>query len=161
MPIISRVSEPVGTESWPEAGIADLIICPRASNHGICIVKDNRPVNLDIGSMKLPITAYASITHRVSGVFLFVGVGLLIWMLDASLSSSESFASLANTLSSVPAKLLLWAVLAGAAYHSVAGIKHLIMDFGIGESLEGGVMGARIVIASAVVLTLLAGAWIW
>ena len=111
--------------------------------------------------MKLPITAYASITHRVSGVFLFVGVGLLIWMLDASLSSPESFASLANTLTSVPAKLLLWAVLAGAAYHSVAGIKHLIMDFGIGESLEGGVMGARIVIASAVVLTLLAGAWIW
>ena len=124
-------------------------------------VKDTRPVNLDIGTMRLPITAWASITHRASGVFLFVAMAVLIWMLDASLRSPESFASLQATLGSVPVKLILWAILAGAAYHSVAGIKHLIMDFGIGETMEGGVLGARIVIGSAVVLTLIAGAWIW
>ena len=111
--------------------------------------------------MRLPITAWASITHRASGVFLFVAMAVLIWMLDASLRSPESFASLQATLGSVPVKLILWAILAGAAYHSVAGIKHLIMDFGIGETMEGGVLGARIVIGSAVVLTLIAGAWIW
>ena len=124
-------------------------------------VKDNRPVNLDIGTMRLPITAWTSITHRASGVFLFVAMAILIWMLDASLRSPESFASLQQTLTSVPVKLVLWAILAGAAYHSVAGIKHLIMDFGFGESMEGGVLGARIVIASAVVLSLMAGVWIW
>jgi succinate dehydrogenase / fumarate reductase cytochrome b subunit len=124
-------------------------------------VKDNRPVNLDIGTMRLPITAWTSITHRASGVFLFIGTAVLIWMLDASLRSPESFASLQATLDSVPVKLVLWAILAGAAYHSVAGIKHLVMDFGFGETMEGGVLGARIVIALAVVFTLLAGAWIW
>ena len=124
-------------------------------------VKDSRPVNLDIGTMRLPITAWASITHRASGVFLFVAVAVLIWMLDASLRSPESFAALQETLTSVPVKLVLWAILAGVAYHSVAGIKHLIMDFGLGESLEGGILGARIVIISAVVLTLLGGIWIW
>jgi succinate dehydrogenase / fumarate reductase cytochrome b subunit len=124
-------------------------------------VKDTRPVNLDIGTMRLPITAWASITHRASGVFLFVAMAVLIWMLDASLRSPESFASLQQTLTSIPAKLVLWVILAGAAYHSAAGIKHLVMDFGIGETMEGGVLGARITIASAVVLAVLAGVWIW
>ena len=49
-------------------------------------------------------------------------------------------------------KFILWAVLAGLAYHTVAGIRHLIMDFGIGESLNGGQIGARIVLVLAIVL---------
>ena len=124
-------------------------------------VKDTRPVNLDIGTMRLPITAWASITHRASGVFLFVAVAILIWMLDASLRSPESFASLQQTLSSVPVILVLWAILAGGAYNTVAGVMHLIMDFGLGESMEGGILGARFVIISSIVLTLLGGIWIW
>ncbi|MCB1849076.1 MAG: succinate dehydrogenase, cytochrome b556 subunit, partial [Halieaceae bacterium] len=50
-------------------------------------MKDKRPVNLDIGTMRLPITAWASIAHRASGVFLFAGMAVLIWALDASLAS--------------------------------------------------------------------------
>lgn len=111
--------------------------------------------------MRLPITAWASITHRATGVFLFAGTAVMLWMLDASLRSPESFDALTQRLTSAPAKLVLWAILAGAAYHAAAGIKHLFMDFGIGESMEGGVTGARIVIAASVVLTLLAGVWIW
>ena len=111
--------------------------------------------------MRLPITAWTSITHRASGVFLFVGMALLIWALDASLKSPESFAALQEILTSPLAKFAMWAVLSGLIYHSVAGIKHLIMDLGIGETMEGGVMGSRIVIASSVVLILLAGLWIW
>ena len=124
-------------------------------------VKDNRPVNLDIGTMRLPITAWVSITHRASGVFLFVGMAVLIWALDASLKSPESFAALQEVLAGPLAKLVIWAVVSGLIYHSVAGVKHLIMDFGIGETMEGGVLGARIVIAVSVVLILLAGIWIW
>jgi succinate dehydrogenase / fumarate reductase cytochrome b subunit len=124
-------------------------------------VKDNRPVNLDIGTMRLPVTAWTSITHRATGVFLFAGMAFLIWALDASLRSPESFASLQDTLGSPLARLVLWAILAALIYHSLAGVRHLIMDMGVGESMEGGARGARIVIALAVVLTLLAGVWIW
>jgi succinate dehydrogenase / fumarate reductase cytochrome b subunit len=35
------------------------------------------------------------------------------------------------------------------------------MDFGIGETLEGGVLGSKIVIAISVALILVAGVWIW
>ncbi|MFT5335972.1 MAG: succinate dehydrogenase / fumarate reductase cytochrome b subunit, partial [Halioglobus sp.] len=61
-------------------------------------MKDKRPVNLDIGSMRLPLTAWASITHRASGVFIFVGMAVLLWALDASLRSPESFAQLQDNL---------------------------------------------------------------
>lgn len=124
-------------------------------------MKDNRPVNLDISTMRLPITAWASIAHRISGVILFVATAVLIWVLDASLSSPESFDSLVETLGNPLVKLVLWGIFTGLMYHSVAGVKHLVADFGIGETMEGGVLGARIVIAVSIVLALLGGVWIW
>lgn len=111
--------------------------------------------------MRLPITAWTSIAHRASGVFLFAGVGVLIWMLDESLAGPENFAALQESLSGAVFKFVLWAVLAGLIYHSVAGVKHLIMDAGIGETMEGGIRGSQIVIGISVVLILLAGVWIW
>lgn len=125
------------------------------------VSKDQRPVNLDIGSMKLPITAYVSISHRLSGVFLFIISGLLVWSLDASLASEQSFNELAAVLSSPLAKGILWAIATALSYHALSGIKHIIMDFGIGESFEGGVMGARLVITLALVLAVVWGALIW
>lgn len=124
-------------------------------------VKDKRPVNLDIGTMRLPITAWTSITHRASGVILFVGMAILLWALDTSLSGPEGFAQLQECLSGILAKLVIWGLLGALIYHSLAGIKHLIMDFGVGETMEGGVRGAQIVIALSIVLTALAGIWIW
>ena len=124
-------------------------------------VKDNRPVNLDIGTMRLPITAWASITHRATGVVLFAGMAVLLWLLDASLSGPEGFASVKECLDSFIAKLVIWGVVTALIYHSLAGVKHLIMDFGVGETMEGGILGARIVIALSVVLSLLAVIWIW
>ena len=111
--------------------------------------------------MRLPITAWASITHRASGVFLFAGMAVLIWALDASLKSPESFASLQESLASPLVKLVIWAVVAALIYHSLAGIKHLIMDFGIGETMEGGILGVRIVVVLSIILIALAGVWIW
>jgi len=111
--------------------------------------------------MRLPVTAWASITHRATGVFLFAGVGVLLWAFDASLASPESFARLTEVLDGFLVKLVVWAVLAGLIYHSLAGVKHLVMDFGIGETMAGGTLGVRIVVALSLVLILLAGVWIW
>ena len=124
-------------------------------------MKDQRPVNLDIGTMRLPITAYASITHRISGVFLVLASFLLLWLLDMSLSGPAGFARAADMLQSVPARIIAWAVATGLIYHSFAGIRHLIMDFGIGETLEGGVLGARLVIFLSIVASLAAGVALW
>lgn len=111
--------------------------------------------------MRLPITAWTSITHRATGVILFLGTAILLWALDTSLSSADGFAQVQECLSSPLAKFVIWGILAAGIYHSLAGVKHLIMDFGIGESMEGGILGARIVIGCSAVLILLAGIWIW
>lgn len=125
------------------------------------IVKKNRPVNLDISTITLPITAYVSILHRVSGVFLFAGVAALLWMLDLSLTSQEGFDHIKDLSASPICQIILWVVLAALAYHMVAGIRHLIMDFGVGETLEGGQRGAKLVLFVAAVLIVLAGVWVW
>lgn len=121
----------------------------------------NRPVNLDISTIQLPITAIVSILHRVSGVVLFAGVAVLLWMLEASLASESSFAEIKEHFQSPLCKLILWATLAALAYHMVAGIRHLIMDTGVGESLEGGRIGAKIALALAVIIIAALGVWIW
>lgn len=120
-----------------------------------------RPVNLDIGTISLPITAYISILHRISGVILFAGAAILLWLLSDSLASEEGFNSVKTLFDSFFCKLIVWGVLSALIYHTVAGIKHLIMDIGVGETLEGGTRGARIVIVVSIVLIVLVGAFVW
>lgn len=129
--------------------------------YGVYIVNKKRPVNLDIGTIQLPITSYVSILHRVSGVVLFASIALFLWVLDASLSSEESFNAVKECMGGTLCQLIIWASLAALAYHMVAGIRHLIMDFGIGETLEGGRLGAVIALIIAAVLIVLAGVWVW
>jgi len=124
-------------------------------------VNKNRPVNLDISTIKLPVTAFISILHRFSGIFLFAGMAFLLWMLDSSLDSQESFAAVRDATANPVFKFVLWAVLSGLAYHMVAGIRHLIMDFGFGESLKGGQLGAQIALFIAFVSIALIGVWVW
>ena len=124
-------------------------------------VNDKRPVNLDLTTIKFPVTALASISHRVAGVALFVAVPILLWMLDRSLASPESFAEMKQLLDSWFAKVVLFGILAAIAYHFVAGIKHVIMDWGIGETLEGGRRFATASFIVAAVLIVLAGVWVW
>ena len=120
-----------------------------------------RPVNLDISTIKLPITAYVSILHRFSGIFLFAGVAVLLWMLDSSLDSQESFAAVRDAANNSVWKFILWAVLSALAYHTIMGTRHLIMDCGIGESLRGGQLGAQIALTLAVIAIVLIGVWVW
>jgi succinate dehydrogenase / fumarate reductase cytochrome b subunit len=89
---------------------------------------------------------------------MFAGVGVLLWSLDASLASEASFDALRGSLLF---KLVLWAVVSALIYHSLAGVKHFIMDRGIGETMEGGILSVRIAWALSAVLIVLAGAWIW
>ena len=125
-------------------------------------MKTKRPVNLDIGSIKLPITSYVSILHRASGVVLFFVVALLLCAFDASLESEQSFDSLKQSLGSPVAQFFIWASLAALAYHFVAGIRHLIMDFGFGEdSFESGRNSAWVVVAVAAILILSITGWVF
>ena len=123
--------------------------------------KDTRPVNLDIGTINLPVTAYASITHRVTGVLMFFASFLMLWALDMSLASEASFNHVASILGSPFPRFIAWGIASVLTYHALAGVKHLIMDAGVGETMQGGVIGARIVFALAALGAGVWGALIW
>lgn len=124
-------------------------------------MKADRPVNLDLTTLSLPLSAITSFLHRVSGIFLFIGSAFMVWMLHKSLASPADFAAAQNVMEHGLAKFITWGLLSSLAYHLVAGIKHLIMDAGIGETKEGGKLGAQITLVISVVLFILAGVWVW
>ena len=124
-------------------------------------MKDNRPVNLDISTISLPLAAYTSITHRVSGIIVFVGIAILLWIFNASLGSEEGFNQIKEAMTSPLAKFVVWGILSALAYHMVAGIKHLLMDSGIGETKGAAPVGAKITIILSLVLIIALGVWIW
>ena len=124
-------------------------------------VNSKRPVNLDLGKFHFPLPAITSILHRISGIIIFVGVAFLMYGLDLSLSGEDGFNRVNELLDSFLAKLIIWGILSALLYHLVAGIKHLLMDAGIGEELESGRLAAKATIVVSVVLIVLAGVWVW
>ena len=102
-------------------------------------LKKQRPVNLDLQTIRFPVTAIASILHRVSGVITFVAVGILLWLLGTSLSSPEGFEQASAIMGSFFVKFIMWGILTALAYHVVVGIRHMMMDFGyLEETFEAG-----------------------
>lgn len=121
----------------------------------------DRPVNLDLTKFAFPLPALASITHRITGVILFVGIAFMLYALDLSLSSASGFAEARALLATPFGKFVAWGLLTAIAYHLLAGVKHLFLDWDIGDTLEGARLGAQLVIAGSVVLSVLAGVWVW
>nr|CCD22037.1 SdhC protein [Serratia sp. ATCC 39006] len=125
-------------------------------------MKKQRPVNLDLQTIRFPITAIASILHRASGVITFVAVGILLWLLGISLSSPEGFMQAAAIMDSFIVKFIVWGILTALAYHIVGGLRHLLMDFGyIEEDLVSGTRSANLSFIITVVLSFLAGVLVW
>ena len=124
-------------------------------------MNQQRPINLDLTKFSFPLPALTSITHRIAGVILFVGIIFLLCTLSGSLESAEGFAAAKQSMTTGFGSFITWGLLSALAFHFVAGIKHLFMDFGIGETKESGKVAAIITIILSVVLIALAGVWVW
>lgn len=128
-------------------------------------MKSNRPVNLSMGqvlsvNMSSPV-AVASILHRVSGIIIFLLIPVLLWLLQGSLASPESFAHVRDTVfGNVLVKLVVWVFLAGLIYHFFAGIKHLLADVGVAEELNSGRTAATVMLVISVISILAAFVWV-
>ena len=113
---------------------------------------NKRPINKNPLSIRLPITALVSISHRVSGVFVFLLIPGLLWMLEKSLASESSYLTLMDTLQTPWVCVTYWLFIAALVFHLLAGIRHLIMDWHIGDSLRGGRLGSWMVIGGTLLV---------
>ncbi len=125
-------------------------------------MSDNRPVNLDLGTVRFPITAIASILHRVCAVISWVGLGFLLVALCYVLGSKEQYTVLASALeTNFLVQFIAWGLLSAFAYYCAGTAKHIIQDFGFCEDFAGGQTISWIAIIVGVVLTVLAGVLVW
>lgn len=120
-----------------------------------------RPKNLNLFTIRFPIPAIASILHRISGFILFILIPFILWGLHLSLDSQQSFDDLRQVFTTPWVKFVIWLSLSAFLYHFVAGIRHLLMDIGIGESLKSGKFSALLTITLAALLIILTGVWLW
>jgi succinate dehydrogenase / fumarate reductase cytochrome b subunit len=123
-------------------------------------VPSKRPVDLNLLGFKFPITAIASVLHRISGCFLFLMLPCVLWLWSLSLQSPCGFAESKAFLMHPISRLILLAVLFALYYHLAAGIRHMVMDTGLGEDLNIAKRSARGVMVLAILLTALSAVWI-
>lgn len=120
-----------------------------------------RPKNLNLFTIHFPIPAIVSILHRISGVILFLFIPVLLWGLNLSLASQQDFDDLHQLLMQPWVKFIIWGSLAAFIYHFVAGIRHLLMDIHIGETLIAGRITAWATMIISLLLIVLTGVWLW
>ena len=139
--------------------------CFGASSYRMPAVKSNRPVNLPLDlvlavNMRSPV-AVASILHRISGIVVFLLIPFLLYILQGSLASEESFNAIRDSVfGGIVGRLAVFVTLAGLVYHFFVGLKHLVMDFGVAEELESGRMFAKVVLAIAAAGIALSFVWV-
>lgn len=99
---------------------------------------DQRPVYIDLTKIKLPMSAFSSITHRLSGMYIFfITLPVSLFIINESTKDEASFNLLIESINNISFSsvfiifsfLIFW-------YHILTGVRHLIIDFfHVGESL--------------------------
>lgn len=125
-------------------------------------MNNQRPVNLDLSTVRFPVTAIASILHRVCAVISWVGLGFLLGLLCHGLDSEQQFNELAGLYqSNVLLQFVSWGFLSAFGYYCMGTLKHIIQDFGFFEDFAGGQLISWTAIVAGVVFALLAGVFVW
>lgn len=123
-------------------------------------MNNKRPININPLSIRLPLPAWVSIAHRLSGILVFLLIPVMLWGLNLSLVSPEGFNRTIDAAYSPLGKFVVWIGLAGIVFHFCAGFRHLLMDVHIGDSLRGGRWGARCVVVISFLFILGAVYWV-
>jgi succinate dehydrogenase / fumarate reductase cytochrome b subunit len=114
---------------------------------------DQRPVYLNLIKIRLPLPGIISFAHRITGVVLFLALPFVVYLLDLSIESEQSFAKVQQILNQ-PVMLfvqilLLWSL----AHHFFAGIRFLLIDAEIGvEKSQARLASWLVLLAEALTL---------
>ena len=124
-------------------------------------VRKQRPKHLAINQIRLPLPGIVSILHRVSGAGLFLLLPFLLYLLDRSLGSPETFETFAAVVDNWFIELVLFGLLWAYQHHFCAGIPFLMLDMHKGVDLEPARKSSKIVLVVSITLTLIIGVVLW
>ena len=124
-------------------------------------MKIDRPGSVglwDTIRFNLSLVPMVSITHRVSGMLLFGGVAFALFLLDMAMTSEAGFDEAKLLLQQTFPKGLMLLLLATLMFHIFVGLKHLLLDLHIGDTVTASRLGSRLVLlltaASVIILYL-------
>jgi len=120
-----------------------------------------RPKHLDLTKIRFPVMAVVSGMHRISGAVLFLFIPLLLWLLQQSLESPETFVAYRSAVAQPLTKLVLLGLMWGYLHHFCAGIRHLALDLHVGTDLSSARRSSWIVLAVSGGIALIAGVALW
>lgn len=117
---------------------------------------DKRPKYLNLIKIRLPVPGILSIAHRISGVWMFLAMPVLIYLLELSTSGQAGFDQVQAVFDNPWVKLVLLVLVWSLAHHLMAGIRYLLIDMDIGVEKSPAFTGAIIVLVGGVLVALVA-----
>ena len=106
-----------------------------------------RPVYINLFQIRLPVSAISSITHRLAGIYIFfITLPLSLYLLYLSSKSYNDFMVLKDYFnnSTFLSTFVSFSFLV-FAYHILTGVRHLLQDLHIGESLSASRLSSYLV----------------
>lgn len=116
-----------------------------------------RPVYLNLFLTRLPVGGVLSILHRATGAFLVLLLPFALYMLQRSLQDPAAFAEMAARLASLEGRIVLLIMVWAFAQHFFSGLRHLLLDIGIGDSKPAARRNAWLAFAASLAVVTLTG----
>ena len=117
--------------------------------------QNNRPLSPHLMIYRLPLTGIVSITHRMTGVVLAMGLVAYVASFFIILQGEEAYLSLQSFLDFTLIRMAIWFFVYAIFFHLCHGIRHLIWDVGTGFEKDDMDRNAIIELALSFVLTLI------
>lgn len=125
------------------------------------MIASRRPKFLDLTKIRLPLPAFVSILHRISGAALVLFAGVLLYLFQESLASPESYVRFRTVADNWLAKLFLTGMLWAFLHHFFAGLRFLLLDVDIGSELRTTRAMSWGVLGASLVLTVVLAVYLW
>ena len=113
------------------------------------------PKNLNLFTIRLPVTALVSILHRMSGLALFIFMPFLSIVFINSLLSNALFDEIFTKLTKFPSNLIFYLMIWGMIHHLIAGLRHILLDMQIGNDLIVARLSSKTVLTLSLIFTLI------
>ena len=117
--------------------------------------RGNRPLSPHLTIYRPQLTSMTSILTRITGNAMLIAALMIVWWFLAAATSEEYFNTANAFVTSWFGDLVMTLSLWGLWYHTLAGVRHLIWDQGIGLDLETAYKMGYAVLGGSVLLTVL------
>ncbi len=123
--------------------------------------KNKRPVYLNLLKIRLPVGGILSIMHRATGALLVLLLPFALYILDRSLQDPAAFAEISARATSLEGRIVILITVWAFAQHFMSGMRHLLLDVGIGDSKSTARLNAWLSFAAVGAVVILTGVCLW